>query len=139
MVHCALAPPGGKAHPQRIRLGLILDIVHMPADERGDVLNRLVGKAQAGQNAFGNLFAVVVMRVEPAGFAHAVGLANVVQQRGKAQTFLRRSGGACTKAVLQHVVAVLIRTLFHAARKVELRYQRVPNVQLVDEPQGADG
>ncbi|MPN55760.1 hypothetical protein SDC9_203444 [bioreactor metagenome] len=77
------------------------------------------------------------MVVLHAGFALAVRLADVVQQRREPQFLRWRRGGTNLKAMLQHVEAVVIRPLRHAAREVKLRYEHRPGVQLVQQPQPA--
>ena len=134
----ALPPPGSEPHAQGVRLRLCWMSYICPATSALTSVIIRVGNRRS-VNTLCDAFAVFVV-VDTARRFRACSPA--CQRRAaarEAHLLRRRRGGANLKTMLQHVVAVVIRPLRHAAREVKFRHKHRPNIQLVQQPQPAQG
>ena len=99
----------------------------MPTDAERDLLDLVIGKAQAPENLFRQCLTddIVVVEANPVGGAHKCSrLAHVVKQHCKRQHHVRlgRQGIEHHPCVREHVAfRMILRRLFHAFQRRHLR------------------
>jgi hypothetical protein len=111
-------------------------------DQKADAPAQSGGKAQAAQNIVRHALAYLRVTVKIAGAAFIRredgGLANVVQERGKAERRLRRRGRDRGGGVFPGVVDVVRIVLTEAAERQDLRQSGAPNGNVLQQHR-ADG